>query len=58
MKTSTTNFRIRNENGTILNAGTDSASWFSLENARNLVNYEAGQMIVESDGVNILWEIF
>lgn len=51
-------YRIQNENGSLLNAGTCYDSWFTLEEARKLVNYEAGQRIVESDGVNILWEVF
>lgn len=51
-------YRIQNENGSLLNAGTGNDSWFTLEEARKLVNYEAGQRIVESDGVNILWEVF
>lgn len=51
-------YRIQNENGSLLNSGTGDDSWFTLEEARKLVNYEAGQRIVESDGVNILWEVF
>lgn len=50
-------YRIQNKDGTLLNAGTGKDSWFTLEDARKLVNYEAGQRIVEHDGVNILWEI-
>ncbi len=51
-------FRIQNQDGTMLNAGTDRGSWFSLDTARGLVDYEKGQRIIESDGVNILWEAF
>lgn len=51
-------YRIQNENGSLLNAGTGDDGWFTLEEARKLVNYEAGQRIVESDGVKILWEVF
>jgi len=51
-------YRIQNENGTYLNAGTGEDSWFSLEKARQLVNYDKGQRIVEHDGMNILWEAF
>ena len=51
-------YRIQNENGTFLNAGTGLESWFNLEDARKLVNYEIGQRIVQCDGINILWEIF
>ena len=51
-------YRILNADRTIKNAGTDADSWFTLENARNEVNYEVGQSIVEHNGVDILWEIF
>lgn len=51
-------YRILNEDKTYLNAGTGLDSWFSLDKARELVNYEIGQIIVEHDGMNILWEIF
>ena len=57
-KTMKANYRIQNTNGTMLNAGTDEGSWFTLETARILVDYDNGQRIVESDGVNILWEAF
>lgn len=49
-------YRIQNENGTFVNAGTGLESWFTLEDARKIVI--EGQRIVESDGVNILWEVF
>lgn len=51
-------YRIQNEDGTFLNAGTGNDSWFILEDARKLVNYEIGQRIVEHNGVQILWEVF
>ena len=51
-------YRIQNQDHTFLNAGTGLNSWFSLEQARAIVNYNDGQRIVESDGVSILWEIF
>lgn len=51
-------YKIRNANGTYLNNGTDLPSWFSLEDARALVDREKGQIIVEHDGVNVLWEVF
>ena len=51
-------YRIQNKAYTFLNAGTGNDSWFTLEEARKLVNYEIGQRIVEHDGVNVLWEIF
>ena len=50
-------YRIRNQDGTYHNAGTGQDSWFTLEEARKIVDYKAGQMIVEHDGVNLLWEI-
>jgi len=50
-------YRIQNENGTFLNAGTDLESWFTLEDARKLVNYEIGQRIVEHNGTEVLWEV-
>jgi hypothetical protein len=50
-------YRIQNGDGTFLNAGTDQPSWFTLDNARLIVNYIEGQRIVEHDGVNILWEV-
>jgi hypothetical protein len=52
------NYRIQNENRTFLNAGTGLESWFNLEYARKLVNYEIWQRIVECNGINILFEIF
>lgn len=51
-------YRIQKADGKFLNAGTGEDSWFTLETARKLVNYNEGQRIIESDGVNILWEIF
>lgn len=50
-------YRIQNKNKTFLNAGTGNDSWFNLQDARKLVNYEKGQRIIESDGVHILWEV-
>lgn len=51
-------YRIQNENGTFKNAGTGLDSWFTLEQARILVQYDLGQRIVEHNGVEILWEVF
>lgn len=51
------NYRIQNEDGTFLNAGTELDSWFTLEEAYKTVNYKIGQRIVEHDGVNVLWEV-
>lgn len=52
------NYKIQNADGTIYNAGTDRGSWYTLEEARETVDYEAGQRIVEHNGAGILWEIF
>lgn len=51
-------YRIQNSDRTIFQAGTGLDSWFTLDKARKLVDYQAGQRIIESDGVNILWEVF
>ena len=56
-KTDSKVYRIQNADKTILNAGTGRDSWFSLEEAKKIVNYEIGQRIIESNGMNILWEI-
>ena len=53
-----TKYRIIKNDGRFLNAGTGIDSWFNLDAARKLVNYDIGQRIVESDGINILWETF
>ena len=50
-------YRIQKANGYIKYVGTGEPSWFTLEKARLLVNYNDGERIVEHDGVNILWEI-
>lgn len=51
-------YRIQTKDGKFLNAGTGLDSWFTLDKARKLVDYNKGQRIIESDGVNILWEVF
>jgi hypothetical protein len=51
------NYRIRLSDGTYLNAGTGLSSWFTLKQAYELVDYTAGEIIVEHDGENILWEV-
>jgi hypothetical protein len=51
-------YRIQNPDNTYLNAGTGMDSWFTLDDARELVDYDNGQRIIESDGVNVLWEVF
>jgi len=54
----TVKYRILKPDRRILNAGTGIDSWFTLEKARELVDRDAGQMIYESDGVIMLWEVF
>jgi hypothetical protein len=51
-------YKIKNADGAYLNNGTGLQSWFTLEQARKIVNYSIGQRIVEHDGVNDLWEVF
>jgi hypothetical protein len=50
-------YKIRNANGTYLNNGTGLQSWFTIEEARKIVNYEIGQQIREHDGMFDLWEV-
>jgi hypothetical protein len=50
-------YRILKLDDRYLNAGTDLPSWFTLEKAKELVDYTKGEIIVEHDGVNILWEV-
>jgi hypothetical protein len=51
-------YRIQNEDGTVLNAGTGLESWFTIEQARKLVNYDLGQRIMMHDGFRFLFETF
>ena len=53
----TAKYRIQNSDGTIYLAGTGENSWFTLSEACELVNYDQGQRIIESNGVDILWEV-
>ena len=50
-------YKIRNVDGTYLNNGTGLQSWFTIEEARKIVNYEIGQQIREHDGMFDLWEV-
>lgn len=52
-----TSYRIQKEDGTIKYAGTGTDSWFNLETARKKVEYAKGEIIIEHDGVNTLWEV-
>ena len=51
-------YRIKKANGRFLNAGTDKNSWFDLETARDTVNRDKGEKIIQSNGVDELWEVF
>lgn len=51
-------YRIRKADGRIKYVGTNKGSWFSLEEARKIVDRSKNETIVEGDGMNILWEIF
>lgn len=51
-------YRIQQNDGKIKFAGTGHDSWFDLETARILVDYDKDERIIESDGVNVLWEVF
>lgn len=42
-------YRIKRENGTIVNAGTDKGSWMTIEDARKLVNRNEGEIIIHLD---------
>jgi len=50
-------YRIQTKEGKIKYAGTGKDSWFTLDDARKIVNRKNGEKIIESDGINILWEI-
>jgi len=50
-------YRILTADKRYVNAGTGLNSWFTLEQAREKVNREAGEIIVLHDGMNILGEI-
>lgn len=47
-------YRIQNADGTILNAGTDKGSWFTIEQAREIVDRSKGQKIVWDTGAFIM----
>ena len=55
-----TNLRIQTKAGKFKFAGTGDNSWFNLTKARELVNYKAGERIVEiyMPTGEILWEKF
>lgn len=53
------NYRILKSDRTIkFTGGTEEGSWFTLERAKELVDYSNGEMIYEyDDNGNRLWEI-
>jgi hypothetical protein len=52
------NYRIVKHDGAFLGAGRDDMpSWFTLEKAREIVDYSKGEKIVQHDGMNIIWEV-
>ncbi len=53
-----TSFRIETASRKIKFAGTGENSWFTLDKARKLVDYSKGERIIESNGVETLWEVF
>ena len=53
------NYRIINPNGRIKYAGTGMPSWFTLDNAKKIVDYSNGEMIYEYDNNGErLFEVF
>ena len=53
------NYRILTAEGKVKFTGTEMGSWFTLENARNLVNYSEGEMIYQYDNNGErLFEVF
>lgn len=54
-----TNYRILTADGKLKFTGTEVGSWFSLEKARELVNYSEGEMIYEyNNNGERLFEVF
>ena len=52
-------YRILTAEGRIKYTGTIQGSWFTLEKARTLVNYELGEMIYEYNyDRERMWEVF
>ncbi len=53
-----TKYRILKSDGKFLGANRDDLpSWFSLQKARELVDYSSGERIIEHNGMDILWEV-
>jgi hypothetical protein len=55
-----TNFRILNQEGNVKYTGTITGSWFTLEDAKKLVNRSNGESIYEYSmkTMSKLWEVF
>jgi hypothetical protein len=53
-------YRILNASGKVMYTGANIGSWFTLEQAKVLINRENGEMIYEysEDLQNRLWEVF
>lgn len=52
-----TQFRIETKDHRFKFAGTGQNSWFTLQRAKELVDYKAGERVVECNGYGILWEV-
>lgn len=52
------NYRIIKKDGRIKNAGTDKPSYFTLQQAMQIVNRKDGETIYEYNGGDRLWEVF
>lgn len=50
-------YRIYTKDGRVLYTGTERGSWFTLEEARKIVNRSKGEMIYKCNGSDKLWEI-
>jgi hypothetical protein len=50
-------YRIINSDRTIKFAGTGRDSWFNLEKARDIVNYNRGESIYLDDGLRLVHEV-
>ncbi len=54
-----TNYRILTAEGRVKFTGSEVGSWFSIEKARELVDYSAGEMIYQFDNNGErLFEVF
>lgn len=53
------NYRILTADRKVKFTGTNTGSWFTLESARNLVDYNQNEMIYEyNDNGDRLWQAF